>query len=249
MTYSTPADVDNADSGAASGMAPAERIRALNDELRKTGAGGKTCLTSGLIAKGADFIAKATAAVRAFDAFTNDNDPWQEHDCATLDVDGEPVMFKIDLYERATVKHYSIAKPLLVSRPPAAGRRFRIVRSWPCASAHRLVSGESASTLFPQSVFTYTELRKHRWRTKLLLGCKQPSIFPVASRLAAGAASSLICCCSRASRSGLERCSLWNDAVFDEAPERYRKFPGQRDNTDLAAAHSLVAEALVPPQR
>jgi hypothetical protein len=99
MTYNTPADVDNTDTGAASGMAPAERIRALNDELRKTGAGGKTFLTSGLIAKGADFIAKATAAVRAFDAFTNDNDPWQEHDCATLDVDGEPVMFKIDYYD------------------------------------------------------------------------------------------------------------------------------------------------------
>ena len=51
------------------GMAPAERIRDLNDELRTTGIGGKTYLTRGLIAKGADFIAKATAAVRAFDAF------------------------------------------------------------------------------------------------------------------------------------------------------------------------------------
>jgi len=85
--------------GAAQGMAPAERIRDLNDELRKTGAGGKTYLARGLIAKGADFIAKATAAVRAFDAFTNDNDPWQEHDCATLDVDGETVIFKIDCYD------------------------------------------------------------------------------------------------------------------------------------------------------
>lgn len=31
--------------------------------------------------------------------------------------------------------------------------------------------------------------RKRRWRTKLLLGCEQPSIFPVANRLTAGAAS------------------------------------------------------------
>jgi hypothetical protein len=48
---------------------------------------------------GADFIAKVRAAVRDFDAFDNNNDPWQEHDCAVLDVDGEPVMFKIDYYD------------------------------------------------------------------------------------------------------------------------------------------------------
>ena len=97
MTYITPADVDNVETGAS--FAPAERVRALNDELRKTGAGGNTYLTPGIIAKGSDFIVKATAAVRAFDAFTDNNDPWQEHDCATLDVDGEPVIFKIDYYD------------------------------------------------------------------------------------------------------------------------------------------------------
>ena len=99
MTNDTPTPVEEPGKGAAKGMAPAERIRELNDELRKTGIGGKTYLTRGLIEKGADFIAKATAAVRSFDAFTNDNDPWQEHDCATLDVDGERVMFKIDYYD------------------------------------------------------------------------------------------------------------------------------------------------------
>ena len=100
MTNQTPAGVEeNGAEGAASGMAPAERIRELNDMLRTTGSGGKTYLTRGLIEKGADFIAKATAAVQSFDAFTGDNDPWQEHDCAMLDVDGERVMFKIDYYD------------------------------------------------------------------------------------------------------------------------------------------------------
>ena len=97
MTNVSQTGVETDSAGA--GMAPAERIRALNDELRTTGSGGKTYLTPGLIAKGADFIAKVTVAVQAFDAFTDDNDPWQEHDCATLDVDGEPVMFKIDYYD------------------------------------------------------------------------------------------------------------------------------------------------------
>ena len=49
--------------GATSGMAPAQRIRALNDMLRTTGIGGKTRLTSGLVAKGSDFVAHAVSAV------------------------------------------------------------------------------------------------------------------------------------------------------------------------------------------
>ena len=100
MTNETETNVEDSDkNGAAQGMAPAERIRDLNDELRTTGIGGETFLTRGLLSKESDFIAKATAAVRAFDAFTNDNDPWQEHDCATLDVDGETVIFKIDYFD------------------------------------------------------------------------------------------------------------------------------------------------------
>ena len=99
MDYQTQGGVDEAGEGAAQGMAPAERIRELNDMLRTTGSGGKTYLTRGLLSKGPDFIANATAAVRSFAAFTNDNDPWQEHDCATLDVDGETVIFKIDYFD------------------------------------------------------------------------------------------------------------------------------------------------------
>ncbi len=77
-----------------------ERIRALNDELRTTGfTGGKTYVTRGMWAKGSDFVAKACAAVKAFDAFDQDNDPWGEHDCAILDVEGQRVMFKIDYYD------------------------------------------------------------------------------------------------------------------------------------------------------
>ena len=100
MTNVSQTDVEDTGEGsAATGMAPAERIRDLNDELRTTGIGGTTYLTRGMWAKGSDFVAHAVSAVRAFDAFTNDNDPWQEHDGATLDVDGETVIFKIDYYD------------------------------------------------------------------------------------------------------------------------------------------------------
>jgi hypothetical protein len=99
MTNETETNVEDTRDGAAQGMAPAERIRDLNDELRTTGIGGTTYLTRGMWALGSDFVAHAVAAVRAFNAFSDDNDPWQEHDCATLEVDGETVIFKIDYYD------------------------------------------------------------------------------------------------------------------------------------------------------
>ena len=190
MTNDTTAGVE--DSGAATGMAPAERVRALNDELRKTGAGGNTYLTPGLIAKGADFIVKATAAVRAFDAFTDDNDPWQEHDCATVDVDGERVMFKIDLYESQLVKRSSIAEPLSVSCRASQSVDFG---SFGRGHALQRIDLYPVRAQTPSSHNQYSRMpraRKRRWQTKLLLGCEQPSIFPVANRLTAGAASPLI---------------------------------------------------------
>ena len=42
---------------------------------------------------------------RAFDAFTGDNDPYGEHDCAILTVDGTQVLFKIDYFDRNLAYH------------------------------------------------------------------------------------------------------------------------------------------------
>lgn len=100
MNYQIPAQTEEQEElEDAQTPSPIERIRALNDELRTSGSGGKTYLTRGMWAKGSSFVTKACAAVRAFDAFTANNDPWGEHDCAFLDVDGERVMFKIDYYD------------------------------------------------------------------------------------------------------------------------------------------------------
>lgn len=79
----------------------AARLRALNDALRCHGRGGRLFVTAGLLALGTDLAARILAAVRAFNAFTADNDPYGEHDCALLCVEGHKVLFKIDYYDRA----------------------------------------------------------------------------------------------------------------------------------------------------
>lgn len=87
------------------------RIRALNDALRTAQdpiaammMNGSLVITRAVADKGAAFVSACVTAVRRFDAFTDDNDPHREHDMAFLDVAGERVFWKIDLYEKGDVK-------------------------------------------------------------------------------------------------------------------------------------------------
>jgi hypothetical protein len=81
------------------------RICALNDELRRFGRGGRIMITSGIQALCTEGVARVLAAVAGFDAFTDDNDPYGEHDCTILTVDGLRVLFKIDYYDRDLTYH------------------------------------------------------------------------------------------------------------------------------------------------
>lgn len=78
-------------------------IAALNDQLRTTFAGGRVLMTRGVQALADETIARVLKAVRKFDDFTEDNDPWGLHDCAFVEVDGvgEKVMFKVDAYDQS----------------------------------------------------------------------------------------------------------------------------------------------------
>ena len=79
---------------------PCIAVRDLNDRFRKQGLGnGSVMITAGLQECGEAFIRKAVDAVRAFDAFTEANDPWGEHDFGAIEIDGEKVFWKIDAYD------------------------------------------------------------------------------------------------------------------------------------------------------
>ena len=56
-------------------VSTAERIRALNDAFRRTFVGGLVMITAGVEAMPLDQRRSLLAKVRAFDAFTDDNDP------------------------------------------------------------------------------------------------------------------------------------------------------------------------------
>jgi hypothetical protein len=81
------------------------RIQMLNDRLRKTGDGGKVLLTDGVMALGPEFAKTAIDTVADFSLFTKDNDPWDEHDCGTVSVAGEIIIWKIDYYDRKMECH------------------------------------------------------------------------------------------------------------------------------------------------
>ena len=80
-------------------MPTTARIRELNDAFRNSLPDrrlGKLYMTAGVDALGPEFAARAVAAVKAFDAFTKDNDPHHEHDFGSFELDGEKLFFKID---------------------------------------------------------------------------------------------------------------------------------------------------------
>ncbi len=75
-------------------------VRRLNDEFRCFGIGnGSVMLTAGIHETGPKFVQEVVASVQAFNTFTRDNDPYDEHDFGAFDIGGERLFFKIDYYD------------------------------------------------------------------------------------------------------------------------------------------------------
>ena len=81
------------------------KIRELNDRLRIEGRGGITHMTNGVAALGLPTVNALFKAIAAFQAFTPDNNPWGEHDCAVMEIEGLRLIWKIDYYDRTRTYH------------------------------------------------------------------------------------------------------------------------------------------------
>ncbi|MCJ2087632.1 DUF3768 domain-containing protein [Methylobacterium sp. E-005] len=96
-----PAAIGNSQEPLIAIASPAAQVRALNDAFRRSFVGGQVVETPGVVElRECDRIA-LLLAVRRFDAFDADNDPYGEHDFGAVEVGGETFFWEIDAYDRA----------------------------------------------------------------------------------------------------------------------------------------------------
>ena len=82
-----------------------EAIRALNDELRQNLTTGTAFITTGVAALGAEAVARIVKTIAVYDDFCHANDPYEEHDFGSFEVDGQTIFFKIDYFDKALAYH------------------------------------------------------------------------------------------------------------------------------------------------
>jgi hypothetical protein len=82
-----------------------ETIRALNDELRQNLTIGTALITAGIAALGAEAVARIVKTIAVYDDFWHANDPHEEHDFGSFEVDGHRIFFKIDYFDKALTFH------------------------------------------------------------------------------------------------------------------------------------------------
>lgn len=76
-----------------------KKVAALNDDLRKTFTGGHVTITDGVDALSDEDREQLFNLVKNFDTFTEDNDPYGEHDFGAINFKGEVYFWKIDYYD------------------------------------------------------------------------------------------------------------------------------------------------------
>ena len=82
-----------------------ERIRALNDQLRRNLPNCHAVITGGVAALGPEAVARIVTMITVYDDFCHANDPYQEHDFGSFDADGQMIFFKIDYFDKQLAAH------------------------------------------------------------------------------------------------------------------------------------------------
>ena len=82
-----------------------ERIRALNDQLRRNLPNGHAVMTAGVAALGPEAVARIVKTIAVYDDFCHANDPYGEHDFGLFEADGQRIFFKIDYLDKALNAH------------------------------------------------------------------------------------------------------------------------------------------------
>ena len=96
---------------------PRERVRELNDGFRATFEGGRVLMTRGVQALPKEVITTAFERMQTFTEFTEDNDPYGEHDFGSFEVGGSRFFWKIDYYnEDMTAGSEDPANPEITTR-------------------------------------------------------------------------------------------------------------------------------------
>jgi Protein of unknown function (DUF3768) len=80
-------------------------IRALNDELRQNFTTGTAVMTVGVAALGVETVVRIVKTIGVYDDFCHRNDPYEEHDFGSFDVDDHTIFFKIDYYDKSHSYH------------------------------------------------------------------------------------------------------------------------------------------------
>jgi len=74
-------------------------------------------MTPGVAALGADAAERIFRTIAAFDDFSHDNDPYEEHDFGSFEADGQTIFFKIDYYDKTMLMGSSDpTDPLVTTR-------------------------------------------------------------------------------------------------------------------------------------
>jgi len=78
-----------------------QSVTELNDHLRTTLKGGTIMITQGVEALGE--LGAVLAKVRSYNNFSEDNDPWYEHDFGSFEHLDAKIFWKIDYYKKGNM--------------------------------------------------------------------------------------------------------------------------------------------------